>query len=77
MKKTFDLWDGMIIAGGIAVVVGIWLLSPPAAVITGGMLLFAGGVLGAAYKGREKATGTRSGKPGDGNGPTGKPEGGR
>jgi uncharacterized membrane protein HdeD (DUF308 family) len=55
MKKTFDLWDGMIIAGAVAIVVGIWLLSPPAAVIIGGILLIIGGVLGAAHKGRERA----------------------
>lgn len=52
MKKTFDLWDGMIIAGAMAVVVGIWLLSPPVAVIVGGILLVTGGVLGAAEKGK-------------------------
>lgn len=54
-EVALDRWDGMIAAGCGAVVIGIGLMSVPAAVIVGGVLLIIGGFLGAARKASRKA----------------------
>lgn len=51
--KKLDGFDWMILLGFAAFCVGIGLLSVPAAVITAGLLLMTGGVIGAMAKGRK------------------------
>lgn len=50
MKQRIDGFDVMVGVGFIALVAGLWLLSPTAALIAGGSLLIAGGLAGASLK---------------------------
>jgi len=42
---TFDWSDTLIVLGAVAIVAGAWLVYPPAALIVGGLVLAAVGLL--------------------------------